>query len=409
MAFQIMNKVSPNSKKNTSIFCIFNAKDSRENLTLGNRPEHRWGRIAAEAVWSGRLGVPLSLEWAIWCLCLLPGTCATGYSACEIMSYPSSGARALGWASWASRIWNRTTCGVEDPVIVAGPGSWPGSSGHLLPDQVQRPAGTTLQVYGNSPVRMAGLKDIQGIFNSKDNCVKLTQANDVRWLSHHQAVAALRRTYPAVVMSLEREAVERNEAAAKGLAVFLKTPNFCATLMMLSDTLPLLIKLSRLFQIIIRKDIDYSHIEVNVDATIEALRKLKDSPGEHMTGLGDFLAEAKEKAGVDITYTERDRELFMKNIYHKFIDNVLENLMDRFPDNLLISSFNIFDPDEADQDQTNRLEVNTEPGSNCRMHKRPDDSGQSLPGDSATWPPGGRSCCWDREKTHNLGATTASC
>ncbi|KAI8487178.1 hypothetical protein Bbelb_349760 [Branchiostoma belcheri] len=76
-----------------------------------------------------------------------------------------------------------------------------------------------------------------------------------------------------------------------------------------------------------------------------------------MTGLGDSLAEAKEKAGVDITYTERDRELFMKNIYHKFIDNVIENLMDRFLDNLLISSFNIFDPDEANQDQTNRLEI----------------------------------------------------
>ncbi|KAI8487213.1 hypothetical protein Bbelb_350110 [Branchiostoma belcheri] len=79
-----------------------------------------------------------------------------------------------------------------------------------------------------------------------------------------------------------------------------------------------------------------------------------------MTGLGDVLAEAKEKAGVDITYTERDRELFIKNIYHKFIDNVIEHLMDRFPDNLLISSFNIFDPDEANQDQTNRLEVTAE-------------------------------------------------
>ncbi|XP_078701358.1 uncharacterized protein LOC144927657 [Branchiostoma floridae x Branchiostoma belcheri] len=42
MAFQLMNKVSPNSKKNTNVFCIFNAKDSRENLTLAT------GRYAQE-------------------------------------------------------------------------------------------------------------------------------------------------------------------------------------------------------------------------------------------------------------------------------------------------------------------------------------------------------------------------
>ncbi|CAH1242539.1 Hypp6816 [Branchiostoma lanceolatum] len=32
MAFQILNKERPNSKSNTTVFCIFNAKDSRENL-----------------------------------------------------------------------------------------------------------------------------------------------------------------------------------------------------------------------------------------------------------------------------------------------------------------------------------------------------------------------------------------
>lgn len=91
---------------------------------------------------------------------------------------------------------------------------------------------------------------IQAIVNSKDDCIKLKQAKDVRWLSHNQAVAALHRTFAAVVMSLEREATERNEAAARGLAMFLKTFKFCATLMMLSDVLPLLAKLSKLFQVI---------------------------------------------------------------------------------------------------------------------------------------------------------------
>lgn len=77
----------------------------------------------------------------------------------------------------------------------------------------------------------------------------MAQAKDVRWLSHHQAVAALKRTYAAVVTSLEHEATERNEATARGLATFLTTFQFTATLLMLCDILPLLSKLSRLFQV----------------------------------------------------------------------------------------------------------------------------------------------------------------
>ncbi|XP_078671099.1 uncharacterized protein LOC144911160 [Branchiostoma floridae x Branchiostoma belcheri] len=34
MAFQVLNKPNPNSKDNTNVFCVFNAKDSRENLNL---------------------------------------------------------------------------------------------------------------------------------------------------------------------------------------------------------------------------------------------------------------------------------------------------------------------------------------------------------------------------------------
>ncbi|XP_035700061.1 uncharacterized protein LOC118432548 [Branchiostoma floridae] len=34
MIFQVLNRDHPNSKDNTNVFCIFNAKDSRENLTL---------------------------------------------------------------------------------------------------------------------------------------------------------------------------------------------------------------------------------------------------------------------------------------------------------------------------------------------------------------------------------------
>ena len=64
---------------------------------------------------------------------------------------------------------------------------------------------------------MAGLKSIQEVVN--DPQLKLTQAKDVRWLSHEKAVRNLRQCLPSVLTSLERE---RNDAQAHGLAVFVK-------------------------------------------------------------------------------------------------------------------------------------------------------------------------------------------
>ena len=87
--------------------------------------------------------------------------------------------------------------------------------------------------YENSAVRFAGLKSIQEVLN--DPCLKLTQAKDVRWLSHDKAVSNLRRCLPSVIASLEREAEERNNAEASGLAAYVKTYKFVAALYMFSE------------------------------------------------------------------------------------------------------------------------------------------------------------------------------
>ncbi|XP_078679596.1 uncharacterized protein LOC144915234 [Branchiostoma floridae x Branchiostoma belcheri] len=149
MAFQIMNKVSPNSKKNTNVFCIFNAKDSRENLTLAT------GRYAQEIQdlqalkWKSTDGEELQLRlfaaggYAYLCLWNgLSGACDGDIT--SFMAYyrehvpqgtvPVKSCRtvhpALGlWAGLMGEqgleqvldLFNsisRTTCGVEDPVTV---------------------------------------------------------------------------------------------------------------------------------------------------------------------------------------------------------------------------------------------------------------------------------------------------
>ena len=88
---------------------------------------------------------------------------------------------------------------------------------------------------------------LQNVLNSPS--VRLKQAKDVRWLSHQQAVEAVRKSFTAIILSLEREAFERTDATAAGLLKFIKSYRFMATVCMLCDTLPYLCTLSRLFQV----------------------------------------------------------------------------------------------------------------------------------------------------------------
>ena len=82
--------------------------------------------------------------------------------------------------------------------------------------------------YKYSPVRTAGLREIQDVLN--DPRLNLTQAKDVRWLSHDRAVSHLHKCFQSVLVSLEREAQERNSAEAAGLVSFVKKYKFVAAL-----------------------------------------------------------------------------------------------------------------------------------------------------------------------------------
>lgn len=76
-------------------------------------------------------------------------------------------------------------------------------------------------------------------------------------LSHEKVVNNLHKCFPAVIVSLEREATERTCADAHGLTVFMRKYEFLATLHMLSDVLLHLAQLSGAFQ---TKDIDFSMV-----------------------------------------------------------------------------------------------------------------------------------------------------
>ena len=101
--------------------------------------------------------------------------------------------------------------------------------------------------FENSSVRMAGLKAIERLLNSPE--LKLKQHADTCWLSHDAACQTLVRVLPAVISSLEQEASERGDALAQGLSKVIKSYSFIATLYMMCDILPLVTRLSHIFQI----------------------------------------------------------------------------------------------------------------------------------------------------------------
>ena len=126
----------------------------------------------------------------------------------------------------------------------------------------------------------------------------LRKAIHTRWLSHDQAVTAIRRTLPSLLTTLEREVAEKNDAVARGLVRAVKSYNFVATLYLLSDVLPHLSSLSRVFQ---RVGVDLCTVEPEVAATIATLKNLRHQAGPYLRQLDDQLTKLATEFGLNVT------------------------------------------------------------------------------------------------------------
>ena len=136
----------------------------------------------------------------------------------------------------------------------------------------KRSLSTLFWFFQASPVRTSGMKAIHEMLNS--TYLKLKEAKDVRWLSHDQAVQTLRRCLAAVLTALEREAVENGEAVAVGLVKVMKSYHFIACLHLMSEVLPHLSHLSRLFQ---GTYIQLSMIQPHLNACTKTLTSYRDA------------------------------------------------------------------------------------------------------------------------------------
>ena len=67
--------------------------------------------------------------------------------------------------------------------------------------------------FKNSPVREAAFHEVQKIMD--EPVLHLKKAIHTSWFSHDKAVTAIRRTFPSLLTTLEKEVAEKKDAVAK--------------------------------------------------------------------------------------------------------------------------------------------------------------------------------------------------
>ena len=140
-----------------------------------------------------------------------------------------------------------------------------------------------------------------------------------------------------IITSLEKEATERNDAQALGLAKLVCTYEYVPSLYMMSDVLPVLSHLSKLFQKII---LDFSLIQPLVKSTVTQLENLQHVPGSFSEQVDRFMDN--ELKDFNITVTRSSKDNFKNNVYQKYLVSIRRHIEDRFPDAGIHEAFSVF-------------------------------------------------------------------
>ena len=211
---------------------------------------------------------------------------------------------------------------------------------------------TLYNFFHSSPVKSARLKQVQEVLNTPQ--LKLTRAVDTRWLSHKSVISTLLRTLPAVLVYL----YQQGDPTAIGLYKVMATYSFLASLLLLDEVLSAVSRLSLAFQ---RSIIDLTTIPPLLNSTVQSLEKIKQESAdsfkakvEHLIaqtvqeGTGLHLSELEAASNSDramiIITTSGEPEKYEDQIRQKFVDKVITNVKERFPQVSLLEAFSVLDP-----------------------------------------------------------------
>ncbi|XP_056450414.1 uncharacterized protein LOC130385760 isoform X1 [Gadus chalcogrammus] len=171
--------------------------------------------------------------------------------------------------------------------------------------------------------------------------LKLKQPKDVRWLSHDAATKALYRSLRSVLVHLNQE-MGKGVVMARALWSWLRTYKAIATLYLLCDVLPHLSALSKCFQ---QKQLDLTEIHRAVETKKQVIRLARDQPieGGRLANLDVDLSPGGRLDGLEIQVFDQQRQEFA-SVQRQFIDNLVENMEERFPQTELLAAFGVLDP-----------------------------------------------------------------
>ncbi|XP_052249683.1 zinc finger protein 862-like [Dreissena polymorpha] len=168
--------------------------------------------------------------------------------------------------------------------------------------------------FKNSALRSNRLRTIQILLMLPE--LKYAEVHSVRWLSMEHAVQVVYRTYPALVMALEREAAF--EPAAKGLLQDVNQFKFIAITHLMMDILPQMTLLSKKFQ---EESVDFSLIKPVIRSSCESLLDLLEVSGVFVEKLSKFVHVGDHKVTYSRPLSESDcnsvNEQIQQNIHFK--------------------------------------------------------------------------------------------
>ena len=194
--------------------------------------------------------------------------------------------------------------------------------------------------YHYSAKRQAALAEIQAVLH--DPVLKLKEPKAVRWLSHAMAINAVKRSLPALLTSLERESSERSDPTALGLTTLCRTYMFIASIMLLSDVLSHVTKLSLLFQ---RENIDFAQIQPLVLSCIEGVQQLGENPGPAMRDTDNVIRKLTEDYSIPISgLNDSNKSKFKSDVQQKYCTALVEHLQRRFAEVPILRAFQLFNP-----------------------------------------------------------------
>lgn len=131
-----------------------------------------------------------------------------------------------------------------------------------------------------------------------DPLLKFKLPSTTRWLSRPQAVDAVRRSLPSLLLSLDREASEQMDATALGLATLCKTYIFIATLMLMSDILSHVNKISLMFEM---ESIDFSTVKPVLASCMKEVKNLITNPGPAIKSTDSILTTPEQENNIPIS------------------------------------------------------------------------------------------------------------